>query len=216
MFVKNYMTTEPVSIRPDVLILDARKILQEKEFRHLPVTDASGVLQGMVTDRDIRSALPSSVASPEEREKIMARVKDTLVSEIMSENLSTLGPDSTLDDALMLLLRSNVGAVPVIDNNGVLEGIFSIRDLMGAYGNLFGLGEKGSFLITVRAGDGPDVIARVAGLLDDQGISVTRIVREEAPDGGVYLHLRVNTFNLRAVHSTFASAGFDVVSPLVM
>ncbi len=213
MFVKNYMTTEPVSIRPDVLILDARKILKEKEFRHLPVTDNSGMLQGMVTDRDIRSALPSSVASPEEREKIMARVKKTPVSEIMSENLSTLGSDSTLDDALILLLRSNVGAVPVIDKDGVLEGIFSIRDLMRAYGNLFGLGEKGSFLITVRAGDGSNVIARVAGLLADQGISVTRIVREEAPDEGVYLHLRVSTFNLRAVHSIFASAGFDVVSP---
>ncbi len=214
MFIKKYMTTDPVSIGPDVLILDARRILTENEFRHLPVTDSSGKLQGMVTDRDIRSALPSSVASGEERKQIMSRVKDTPVSQIMSVSLNTLGMDSTLDDALILLMRANVGAVPVVDSDGILKGIFSIRDLMRAYGILFGLGEKGSFLVTIETEQGANVIGSVAQLLSGHGIGVTRIVQEETGEGGmVLLHLRVSTFNLRAVHSTLEGAGFRIVTP---
>jgi acetoin utilization protein AcuB len=212
MFVKKYMTTDPVTIFPDVLILDAFRILKERDFRHLPVTDSSGRLEGMVTDRDIRSALPSSVASADERERIMQRVKDTAVTEIMSTDLNTLHMDSTLDDALILLMKSNVGAVPVIDSEKVLQGIFSIRDLMRAYGSLFGLGEKGSVMITVRAGEGKNVIRDVAEVLAEHGVTLTRVVREEAEDGkGAYLHLRVNTINQRAVNAALREAGIEIV-----
>lgn len=212
MFVKKYMTTNPVTIDPDVLILDAYKILKEKDFRHLPVNDSTGRLEGMVTDRDIRSALPSSVASAEERERIMERVRETPVSAIMSTDLNILGMDSTLDDALILLMKSNVGAVPVIDSDRVLQGIFSIRDLMRAYGSLFGLGEKGSVMITVRAGEGKNVIRDVAEVLAEHGVTLTRVVREEADDGkGAYLHLRVNTINQRAVNSALREAGIEIV-----
>ncbi len=213
MFVKKYMTTDPVSIGPDMLILNAQEILKERDFRHLPVTDSEGRLQGMVTDRDIRSALPSSVASAEERENIMERVRDTAVSTIMSTDLNTLNLDSTLDDALVLLMKSNVGAIPVIDLDKRLQGIFSIRDLMRAYGSLFGLGEKGSVLITVRAGQGRNVIRHVADVLAEHGVTLTRAVREEDKDGaGAFLHLRVNTFNQRAVNSALKDAGIEVVS----
>ena len=213
MFVKKYMTTDPVAIGPDVLILDALSILKEKDFRHLPITDSDGRLLGMVTDRDIRSALPSSVASVEERQRIMERVRDTAVSAIMSTDLNTLTMDSTLDDALILLMKSNVGAIPVIDSGKRLQGIFSIRDLMRAYGSLFGLGEKGSVLITVRAGQGKNVIRHVADVLANNGVTLTRAVREENEDGtGAFLHLRVNTFNQRAVHSALKEAGIEIVS----
>ncbi len=213
MYVKKYMTCDPVSISPDVLILDAFKILRDQDFRHLPVTDSAGKLCGMVTDRDIRSALPSSVATAGERERIMVRVKGTHVSAIMSVSLNTLRMESTLDDALILLLRSNVGAVPVVDMDNMLMGIFSIRDLMRAYGSLFGLGEKGSSLITIKAGDEADIIGRVARILAEHGVILTRVVREEAEEGdGAFLHLRVNTFNLRAVHAALKQEGIETIT----
>ncbi len=214
MFVTKYMTSDPVSIDPDVLILDAYRILRDRDFRHLPVTDSSGQLQGMVTDRDIRSALPSSIASVEERDRIMRKVSDTAVKAIMSEAVNFLGLDSTLDDALILLMKSNVGALPVVDRDRVLEGIFSIRDLMRAYGSLFGLGEKGSLLITIRAVEAPDPIGQVATVLAQNGVILTRVVREESEDGkGPLLHLRVNTFNQRAVNAALEDAGVEIVSP---
>ncbi len=214
MFVTKYMTSNPVSIDPDVLILDAYRILRDRDFRHLPVTDSSGRLQGMVTDRDIRSALPSSVASAEERDRIMRKVSHTTVKAIMSEAVNVLGLESTLDDALILLMKSNVGALPVVGRDRVLEGIFSIRDLMRAYGSLFGLGEKGSLLITIRAGEAPDLIGQVATVLARNGVILTRVVREESEDGkGPLLHLRVNTFNQRAVNAALKDAGIEIISP---
>ncbi len=214
MFVTKYMTSDPISIDPDMLILDAYRILKDRDFRHLPVTDGPGRLQGMVTDRDIRSALPSSVASVEERDRIMRKVSDTPVKAIMSEAVNVLGLESTLDDALILLMKSNVGALPVVDRDRVLKGIFSIRDLMRAYGSLFGLGEKGSLLITIRAGEAPDLIGQVATVLAQNGVTLTRVVREESEDGkGPLLHLRVNTFNQRAVNAALKDAGVEIVSP---
>ena len=144
----------------------------------------------------------------------MERVKGTPVSAIMSESLNTLQIDSTLDDALLLLMHSNVGAVPVIDSENRVKGIFSIRDLMRAYGNLFGLGEKGSSLISIKADNQHDITARAVNILMDHGVDITRIVREECHNGQeALLHIRVNTMNLRAVHQALEAGGLKPVKP---
>ena len=61
------------------------------------------MLQGMVTDRDLRSAFPSSILDEMEREKILDRVQKIPVADIMSMNTVVLTTLSTLDDAFLPL-----------------------------------------------------------------------------------------------------------------
>ena len=149
MYIARYMIKEPVTVTPDMLLPEARRLLNENHFRHLPVVDREGQLVGMISDRDLRSAYPSSMLSESERLQVYERVKRAVVADIMSVDCVGLTPESTLDDALLLFDRDRMGALPVLDDGRVV-GIFSSRDLLAAYKELFGVGEKGSVLLAIE------------------------------------------------------------------
>ena len=60
MFVSRSMTRQVIMVDPDARIFDAQELMQANDIRHLPVVDKNEKLVGIVTDRDIRSALPYS------------------------------------------------------------------------------------------------------------------------------------------------------------
>ncbi|MEA1866837.1 MAG: CBS domain-containing protein [Thermodesulfobacteriota bacterium] len=216
MYISRHMTPAPLTVKSDILISEARAILRSNRFRHLPVIDKDWRLVGMVTDRDIRSAYPSSVLSGGDRKHELEQVATTPISEIMSTDLINLLPHSTIDDALLLLEKKRVGAIPVLDEKGVIVGIFSVRDLMRAYSRIFGLSEKGGSLITIQDDGEPNVLARIVKILEQKGILLTRLSRtklteDEKSPGIVYI--RVQTYNISAVHSILVSAGFELVEP---
>ena len=216
MYIRNHMSPEPTSIGPDATIAEARAILAPRTFRHLPVVDSDRRLVGMLTDRDLRSALPSSVLSPEAREAHLAVLDAQPVRAIMSTTLSSLHLDSTLDDALYLFERQRVGALPVLDHEERLVGIFSDRDLLRAYKNLFGLGERGSCLVVVEDDGQPRPLTRIVQALEEYNINFTRLLRPiTRPDSfsAALIYLRVNTFNITAVHRALSEAGFTPTLP---
>ncbi len=143
MYISRHMTKDPITISPAMNLPEARALLNDYLFRHLPVVDEQGTLVGMLTDRDLRSAYPSSVLSDSESRLVYERVEKTEVAEIMSTDCVSLAPDSTLDDALYLFEQDQLGALPVLED-GQVVGIFSIRDLTAAYKTSFGVGEKGA------------------------------------------------------------------------
>lgn len=214
MFITEYMTAPPVSIPPHTPVPETSKLLNKYHFRHLPVVDNDNRLIGMVTDRDIRSAYPSNILSPDEIKSFLAELGKTPVENIMSLPRFKLTSFSTLDDALIVLDRENIGAIPVVDENSKLIGIFSIRDLIAAYRKIFGLGERGSAMIVVEHDGKRKPLSRIADILEEHNIRFTRLIRTEAADGKPgRIYLRVNTYNISAVHSALDEAGFNVVLP---
>lgn len=211
MYILSYMQKDPVTVRPETSIAQVKEILASRHFRHLPVVDESGHLLGMVTDRDVRSAYPSSVLSGDVARDEIAKIEQAPVCEIMSWDVVYLSPYATLDDALILLDRQKVGALPVVDEARLVVGIFSIRDLIRAYTQIFGLGERGSALVSVRDDGKPRPLTRIVHTLEEHDIHFNRLVRNKGEGDGAGLRIitiRVNTMNLRAVHRVLAEAGF--------
>lgn len=216
MYIAAYMKKPPVTVRPETTIAEVRALLSTKHFRHLPVVDENGRLLGMVTDRDIRSAYPSSVITVKQAQDEIVKVGQSPVCEIMSWDVVFLSPHATLDDALILLDRQKVGALPVVDENHKVVGIFSIRDLIQAYTILFGLGERGSALVGVKADGKARPLTRIVQVLEEHNIHFNRVVRrkDESPGAsGETITIRVNTMNLHAVHRALEDAGF-VIDPM--
>ena len=60
MFVSRSMTRQVITVDLDVRIFDAQELMQANDIRHLPVVEKDDKLVGIVSDRDIRSALPYS------------------------------------------------------------------------------------------------------------------------------------------------------------
>ncbi len=214
MFIADYMTANPLTITADVLLPEARRLLDEHHFRHLPVVDKHNKLIGVVTDRDLRSASPSSILDNDTREQHFRIFEKTNVTEIMSANCSCVGIDATLDDALMVFNRDKVGALPIVAEDDTVIGIFSMRDLTAAYKKLFGAAEKGSSLIAVldeaKLDNG---LSRIALLLDQNNVQCTRLIKITQESGFDRIYMRVNTDKVSNVHTILQENGFTLLKP---
>jgi len=149
MFISKIMTRNVVTIDMNADISQARKIMSENNFRHLPVVDESNFLIGIVTDRDIRSVSLSPHITGENGMEALKRLSGIKIKDIMIKNPVALSPLDTLQDALILLQKKRFGAFPVIDEQKKLIGVVSVRDLMREFINVLGLEEPGMLLCII-------------------------------------------------------------------
>lgn len=203
------MSRPAVTVGEDRTLADARALLEEHGFRHLPVVDGEGRLAGIVTDRDIRSALPSRIGGIGSGGELPQRLGETPVREIMTPAPHSLTLTSTLDDALFILEREKIGALPVVDDGGRVSGVLSLQDLLRAYKELFGLGEPGTALLEIEDDGSPGLLSRVVRILEERKIPLSRLLRVGGAPGeeaGV-VYLRVSTYNTHALHAALGAAG---------
>ena len=116
MMVRDVMTRRLVVIGPETPCDKARLIMDEYRVRHLPVM-AGGRLIGMVSDRDVRSAIRNSPGN--------------VASRIMTPNPVTVTPETRIEHAARTMLDGRFGALPVVD--GHLVGIVTYTDLLRAF-----------------------------------------------------------------------------------
>lgn len=129
------MSEDPVWV--DVLATtgEAMRKLVESRVHHLPVL-RNGVLVGMLSDRDLRSAGPMLLALLEDPRAAAARL-DEPVSSVMTSDLVTAFPDTDLKDVTSAMIERHIGAVPVVDpESGKLVGIVSYVDVLRAVRDL--------------------------------------------------------------------------------
>jgi len=217
MFVATYMSKSVKTVTSDVLLPVVEELLAKRTFRHLPVVNSSRQLVGIVTDRDLRSALPATLMNEREKEEYCKRFAVTSVVSIMTEAVARLHSAATLDDALLMFDRSKVGALPVVDEEDRVVGILSIRDLLTAYRKLFGLGERGSSLVAVKDDGKSGAMSRLVRVLDEKNISFTRLIKtscNEEDEGENLFYVRVHTHNLSSVYPALEKAGFRRVTPI--
>ncbi|MCB2180774.1 MAG: CBS domain-containing protein [Desulfobulbaceae bacterium] len=211
MYIERHMITPALTVKPDTLLPEVKEILTSHKFRHLPVVDHDNRLIGMISDRDIRSAYPSSVLEEEKRRTILDEVSKTKVEDVMGSKIFSLSPLSTLDDALHLLSRGKVGLLPVVDEDRQVIGVFSVQDLMKAYKNLYGIGEKGSFLIALEDDGQPKPLTRIVRVLEEMQISFSRLSRVKGENNKNIIYLRVQTFNINLIHKAFKEIGMKII-----
>ena len=127
MRVGDYMTKEPFTVGEDTNMKEAVGLLRQHHIRHLPVV-LGPKLVGIVTDRDIRKASPSLLSGVDigKYEEVLA---STPISRIMTREPFTLTPDTDLRQAVQLMVDKKVGAVPVVNGEG-LVGIFTEIDAL--------------------------------------------------------------------------------------
>lgn len=213
MYVAAAMSPDPFCLHPETTLLQVRELTAGRNVRHFPVTDDAGRLVGMVSDRDLRSALPSTALDPAARADGLERLGRVSVESIMSRPPITLPPEATLDDALLLFDRHRIGALAIVDGEGRPAGILTVRDVLAAYRRLFGIGTPGASQVEVRDDGRPDLLSRVVGALEGIGVVCTRLIRSRSGvDGAPTVYARLQTINLHAVRAALREAGLELVS----
>ncbi len=113
--VKDFMTTNVITIDVQGTVLDAAKLMNQQDVGDLVVTEGK-VPKGIVTERDLVR-------------RIMANKKplDTKVSEVMTNPLITISEESSLRDAARKMVKYRIRRLPVMNKNG-LVGIIVASD----------------------------------------------------------------------------------------
>jgi acetoin utilization protein AcuB len=214
MFIDRSMTRDVVTIGPDDEIDAAQSLLVRHRIRHLPVIDENGVLIGIVTDRDIRSAMPSMMLSENEKDDQRKRLDAIKVKDIMTRDPVTVSPAQTLQDAILMMQKVKVGAFPVVDNEGRLKGIISVRDLMRAFINVLGLEEPGA-LLGVVVENKVGQMKRIVDAITEQGVSIGSVLVARTWEEGkraVFPYLM--TSNTSRVRNRLRELGFTLIDPM--
>lgn len=211
MKITQYMTPDPITVSVDTLLPEARKILNTYRIRHLPVTGADGKLVGIVTDRDLRSAYPSSVTTKKNAVLSFEQVEKTVVADIMTPDCSTLPPNANLDDALEIFDRDKVGGIPIVDEEEKIVGFFSMLDLIAAYRRLFGMLEQGSVLVGIVDDGEPHGLCEIAKVFAENDITMTRLMRLEEKGENARLFMRVNGQKQEEIEMLLQEKGFVVI-----
>jgi CBS-domain-containing membrane protein len=129
LLVKHIMSKPVISLFVEQTVPLADDIMRFKHLRHLPVIDESGKLVGLVSHRDILRAQISSLTGLTEAE-MRARQDNVKVTQIMTRDVWTAGPDTFASNAGRLLLDHSFGCLPVVDAAGQLVGIVTERDYL--------------------------------------------------------------------------------------
>jgi acetoin utilization protein AcuB len=128
--VSQWMTKTVVTAKPYDTVRQARELLSKHRINQLPVV-ASNKLVGIVSDRDIRDAYPSSLRLL--RGKDLDDFADAhIIKEVMTYKVITVSSQTSLHEAAQRLRRQRLGALPVMDNEQ-LVGIITRSDVLDAY-----------------------------------------------------------------------------------
>ena len=214
MFVSRSMVSQVITIDKDASVFEAQEKMAANGIRHLPIVDGNNRLIGIVTDRDIRSVMPYRLIKEkgiaEEREKV-AHLK---VEDIMTRNPKTISPMYTIQDALLMIQKEKVGAFPVVDDEGKLQGILSVRDLLRAFINVLGIGEPGT-LVGIEVEEKIGQMKKIVDAITEENISFGSVLVARTWDEGrraVFPYLLTN--NVSKVKKKLAAMGYKLINPM--
>ncbi|MFJ6208022.1 acetoin utilization AcuB family protein [Lysinibacillus sp. NPDC092081] len=208
MIVEEIMNDEPLTLAPTNTVFEALKLMREKKVRHLPVVDEEHHVLGVITERDIKEALPSSL-----RDKPNSPVFNAKVEEIMVKNPLVGHPLDFVEEVALTFYESKVGCLPIV-SGGKLVGIVTTTDLLYTYIELTGATEPGS-KIEIRVSDTPGILFEVTKIFNEHHANVQSVL--VYPDSentqNKILSVRVKTLNPLAMIEDLRKEGFDVLWP---
>jgi acetoin utilization protein AcuB len=214
MFVHRSMTAKVITIGKEASLLEAKELMRDNHIRHLPVIDEDQKIIGIITDRDIRGAMPlENVKLPDfcKKLEVAAQLK---VGDIMTPDPITIGPHDTIEDALLMFQQKKVGAFPVIDAEGHLRGIISVRDILRAFTNVLGIGQPGT-LLCILVEEKVGQLKKIVDAITEEGISFGSVLVARYWDENkraVFPYLLTN--NVVRIKQKLKALGFELLDPM--
>src|SRR5258706_9741485 len=167
------MIVEPISLQPDAPLSKAEEIMSTYHISGVPITNEHGKLVGILTNRDIRFVEEADYDLP--------------VSQFMTgdDKLVTAKVGISAKEAKDLLQKHRIEKLPLVDENGILKGLLTVKDIQKArdYPNA-STDSKGRLLVGAAVGVGKDVETRV-DLMLKAGVDVVTIDTAHGHSKGV-------------------------------
>jgi CBS domain-containing protein len=123
------MHRDPASVAPFSPLLEAVGIMVDRGVRHIPVVDDDQRVIGILSDRDVRTAIGDPL---EALRRELPELEELRVSGVMTTNVTTVPESVSLAEAARHFIDERIGALPVVDSEDRLVGILSYIDVIRA------------------------------------------------------------------------------------
>jgi IMP dehydrogenase len=167
------MIVEPISLSPDAPLSRAEEIMSTYHISGVPITNENGRLVGILTNRDIRFVEAADYNLP---------VNQFMTKE---EALVTARVGVTAKEARNILQKHRIEKLPLVDENGMLKGLITVKDIQKArdYPNA-STDSQGRLLVGAAVGVGKEVETRV-DLMVKAGVDAVAIDTAHGHSRGV-------------------------------
>jgi IMP dehydrogenase len=187
------MIVEPITLPPDATLAEAETLMGRFKISGVPITDSSGQLVGILTNRDLRFETDYN----------------QLISDVMtSENLVTAPEGTTLEQAQIVLGKHKIEKLPIVNDHYQLTGLITVKDIEKRiqYPDA-SKDTRGRLLVAAAVGVGADVDMRVAALIErDVDVIVIDTAHGHSRDVIDTLKKIKSTYNIEVVAGNVATA----------
>lgn len=154
------MIVDPLTLRPEATLAEAEALMSRYHISGIPITDDDGRLVGILTNRDIRFVTPG---------------RQPISDFMTSENLITAPVGTSLEEAKAILHRHRIEKLPLVDPNGRLKGLITVKDILKKINYPEGAtDDRGRLLCAAAIGVGEKALTRL-DLLVEAGIDTATI-----------------------------------------
>ena len=152
---QSWMVRDPLTIAPGLPLRDALALMQQHGFSGLPVVE-NARLVGILTGRDVR----------------FETELDRPIREVMTKDVITVREGTNPDEAKRVLHKHRIEKLLVVDPNGALVGLITVKDLLGAEAEPEAVKDaQGRLRVGAAVGTSPETMERVSALVE-QGVDL--------------------------------------------
>lgn len=202
------MIVDPVTIHKDALVSEALNIMERFKISGVPVVDDGGLLVGIITNRDLRFETRFDIP----------------VSEVMTpQPLVTVPVGTTLDEAKVKLQKHRIEKLLVVDDDGHLKGLITVKDIQKAIKFPFAAKDNlGRLRVAAAIGATGDFLERAEALVNSRADAIvidtahghsSRVIDAVKAVKAKFPELQLVAGNVATAEATKAliSAGVDAV-----
>ena len=208
MLVESIMNTEVITLPPTATIEEALRLLKENKIRHIPIVDEEIRVIGIVSDRDVRDAMPSSFIKDADRKELQNEIQT-----IMTYPVVTVHPLDFVEEIARIFYEKEFACVPVVQNDQ-LVGMVTEKHMLHTFIQLTGTHVQSS-QIEVKVPHRPGILPEVAQIIGDHNVNIVSILIYPYGDDPEYkvLVFRVQTMNPMPIIRGIREAGFKLLWP---
>ncbi|TFB25065.1 CBS domain-containing protein [Filobacillus milosensis] len=208
MLVEEIMNKDVVTLKPDHSIKEALELLNEHHIKHIPIVNDQYSVVGIISDRDIRDAAPSTL----EKQKNQA-ILDHNIESIMTSPVITVHPLDFIEEIASIFYEHEIACVPVTKDNR-LVGVVTEKDLLYTLIQLTGIHEQSS-QIEVKVPNKAGMLPAITKIFGERKINISSVFIYPFKDdhSQKIIVLRIQTMNPMPLIDELKDKGYEVLWP---
>lgn len=207
MFVKDFMTHNPIVVAPDDNFPQAMNVIRKRKIRHLPVVDKDKLV-GIIVEKDLLSNQPSPATTLSLYE-IYSLLETLRIRQIMSRPVITVAGDCPLEEAARIMVENKISCLPVMAGDK-LEGIITETDVFKVLVEVLG-GKEDGVRLTLRLPDQVGELAAITRRIAEAGGNIVAVTTTSRSGGKREVMIKETGANREKIISTMEDSGAESI-----